>query len=108
MVYLWEGRERVDSRQTGPEGRFEFEVEADTVYSLYVFADDEEVPGYEYLPSLSEVTVSEGDEMVISLPPAASLIIDGDVQFVEAEDLPSSTPYSTRLQEKSWNRTVSL
>jgi hypothetical protein len=94
MVYLWEGRERVDSRQTGPEGRFEFEVEADTVYSLYIFADDEEVPGYEYLPSLSEVTVSEGDEMVISLPPAASLIIDGDVQFVEAEDLPSSVLYT--------------
>ena len=94
MVYLWEGIVNIDSRLTGPEGRFEFEVEADAVYALYAFADDEEKPGYEYLPSRSDATASGVDEVVMTLSPAASLILEGDIQFVESEDLPSSVMYS--------------
>ena len=93
MVYLWEGTVNIDSRLTGPEGRFEFEVEADAVYALYAFADDEEKPGYEYLPSRSDATASGVDEVVMTLSPAASLILEGDIQFVESEDLPSSFLY---------------
>jgi hypothetical protein len=94
MVYLWEGTSNIDSRLTGPEGRFEFEVEADVVYALYAFADNKEKPGYEYLPSRSDATASVVDEVFMILSPAASLILEGDIQFVESEDLPSSVMYS--------------
>ena len=109
MVYLWEGTVNIDSLLTGPEGRFEFEVEADAVYALYAFADDEEKPGYEYLPSRSEATASGVDEVVMTLSPAASLILEGDIQFVESEDLPSSFLYFVidPSSGRSWSRTVS-
>jgi hypothetical protein len=92
-VYLWEEGRTVGSAVTGPDGLFEFEVEADTVYTLYAFADDER-PGYEYLPSRSELTASGVDEVLMTLAPAASLVMEGDIQFVAAEDLPSSVLYS--------------
>jgi len=93
-VYLWEGRQLIESSVTGPEGAFEFTVEPGTAYALYAFADNEATPGYDYVPSRLEVITSGADEVVMTLKPAVSVILEGDIQFVESEDLPSSLLYS--------------
>jgi len=92
-VTAWLGMEAVASVRTGSDGLFDLEVEAETRYSVYVFADDESTPGVDYLPSRVEASPADRDELRFTLAPAASLTFDGDIQFVESEELPMSVLY---------------
>ena len=89
-VHLWEGGTRVGQEATGPDGAFEFQAELGAAYSLYAFADIEATAAYDYAPSRAEVVATGADEVVMTLGPGASVIVEGDIQFVESEDLPSS------------------
>jgi len=92
-VSVWLGKEAVASGSTGADGRFEIEVEAEVRYAVYVFADDESTPGVDYLPSRAESAPSDRDELRFNLVSAASLFLEGDIQFVESEELPFSVVY---------------
>jgi len=92
VVSVWLGREPVASYRTGPDGRFDIGVEAGSRYVVYVFADDDATPGVDYLPARAEAA-PDGGELRFILAPAASLVFEGDVQFVESEGLPLSVVY---------------
>ncbi|MBS7638274.1 hypothetical protein KEJ49_05250 [Candidatus Bathyarchaeota archaeon] len=95
-VSIWVGGELVASGTTGMDGSFDIPVREDRRYSVYVFADDGETPGVDYLPSRRDASPSEG-ELLFILSPAASLVLSGDIMFVESEELPYSIQYSVHL-----------
>ncbi len=95
-VSVWLDRELLASGTTGNDGRFDIPVREDRRYTLYVLADDGATPGVDYLPSRGEASPSDR-ELVFALSPAASLILSGDVMFVESEELPYSLRYSVHL-----------
>ncbi|RLI07559.1 hypothetical protein DRO42_07910, partial [Candidatus Bathyarchaeota archaeon] len=92
VVSVWLGREPVAWCRTGPDGRFDIGVEAGSRYMVYVFADDDATPGVDYLPARAEAA-PDGGELRFILAPAASLVFEGDIQFVESEELPLSVVY---------------
>jgi len=79
-------------RTSGPEGGFEFEAEPGTSYTLYAIADLDESPGYDYLPSRLDVSYDQSAD--ITLRPGGSIALDGSVQFVDSENLPTSYVYA--------------
>jgi len=93
-ILIWLGEEQVASGSTGADGRFEILVEAEARYAIYVFADDDSTPGVDYLPARLEAVPSDRDELNFTLVSAASLVFDGDIQFVESEELPFSVVYT--------------
>ncbi|UCH56807.1 MAG: hypothetical protein JSV18_05515 [Candidatus Bathyarchaeota archaeon] len=87
-VSLWAEEELLTSTVTDPSGVFELEAIGES-FIVYALADLEETSGIDYLPARAEVTGDAG-EIVLTLLPGASLILEGDIQFVESEDLPDS------------------
>ena len=92
-VSVWLGDDLIASGRTGSDGSFDIDVEADTRYAVYVFADDDSTSGVDYLPSRAEAEPPEGGELRLTLVSAASLVFEGDIQFVESEELPLSVVY---------------
>jgi len=93
IVSIWLGKHFMASDRTGVDGNFSIQVGEDTLYIVSVFADYESTPGFDYLPSQIEAAPSDDDELIFNLRPAASLVFEGDIQFVESEELPSSITY---------------
>jgi hypothetical protein len=91
-VLIYQERHFLEKRASGPDGKFEFEVEPGIHYTLYTIADLERSPGFDYLPS--RLDVSYGQAANITLRPGGSLTLDGDVQFVDSENLPTSYMYA--------------
>ena len=91
---IWYGEEFLARLSMDHEGRFQIEVEANTVYTIYVYSDDGSTPGVDYLPSRIEARPWEGNTYVINLLPAASVVFEGDVQFVESDEVAFSTVYT--------------
>ncbi|MFQ6053439.1 MAG: FtsX-like permease family protein, partial [Candidatus Bathyarchaeia archaeon] len=92
-VSAWLGDGFIASARTEADGRFELEVEPGARYVVYVFADDGSTPGVDYLPSRAEAAPSDGD-LRFTLVEGASLALEGDIQFVESEELPYFVLYS--------------
>ncbi len=90
---LWYGRGLIDVVETDADGRFELQFLDDRQYSLILFADDLSTPGVDHLPV--RVDDLPDAELIVNLKPAASLIVEGDIQFVESEELPTEVIYST-------------
>ncbi|KON30575.1 hypothetical protein AC482_03485 [miscellaneous Crenarchaeota group-15 archaeon DG-45] len=94
VVSVWRGRSPVASTTTGADGRFYADVKEDARCSVYVFADDPSTPGVDYLPDRAEAEPANGRELSFRLVSAASLVLEGDIQFVESEELPTSVVYA--------------
>jgi ABC-type lipoprotein release transport system permease subunit len=62
-------------------------------YALYALANVQDTPGFDYIPSRIE-GIAPMDKVRIVLAPGASIIIEGDLLFVESENLPSELEYS--------------
>ncbi len=92
-VSAWVQKNQVAEVKTGADGRFEIEVGAEDRCDIYAFADDGSTPGIDFMPARLEVSASDGDELSITLTSAASLVINGDIQFVVSEKLPLSVHY---------------
>jgi len=93
QVSVWLGRSLITATQTNNEGNFNLEVELDSRYSILVFADLDETPGIDYFPVINNLT-SINENYTVDLKSAASIIISGDLQFVEIEDIPNNIIYS--------------
>jgi hypothetical protein len=91
-VLVYQDNHFLGRRESGPEGVFELEAEPGTSYTLYTFADLEESPGFDYL--LSRIDVSDGQSAEVALSAGGSFTMDGDVQFVDSENLPTSFMYA--------------
>lgn len=75
--------------QTAPSGFFIFKVTKEVgyqAYRVYAYMDAELSAGVDYVPALWDVTVREGvtASYVFNLIPAASIIMDGEIRFVES------------------------
>ena len=65
IVYLYSDRVLLDKVSSDEAGRFSFDVEG-TPLTLYALFDDENTPGYDYVPSRAEVDSQFTDvEMVL-------------------------------------------
>ena len=93
-VSLWSRGAKISSHVAGPDGLFAIEAEAGGTYDVVAFADESSTPGVDYFPVLVSGARPDGDGLVLALQPAASLILEGDIQFVESEELPTAVIYS--------------
>ncbi|MGD2200744.1 MAG: carboxypeptidase-like regulatory domain-containing protein, partial [Candidatus Bathyarchaeota archaeon] len=91
-VSLWEEDILLATTRTGSDGAFIFEGEFEGGYTVSVVGNLPETPGYDFVPA--RVGIRSGEEGVIKLRPGASVVLEGDVQFVETSYLPSSFQYS--------------
>jgi ABC-type antimicrobial peptide transport system permease subunit len=78
---------------TQKNGRFNVSGLEKQNYVILIFFDNNSTPGVDYLPSLIEISSTERKDVVIILEPAASIHLDGDIQFFESEELPRITSY---------------
>ncbi|MBC8224107.1 hypothetical protein H8E65_05930 [Candidatus Bathyarchaeota archaeon] len=93
-VSLWFGRKHFTSALTDAEGFFELEYEAVTGYNVSVYADDPSTPGVDYLPVWVQFADLLEPGAVITLRPGASLLLEGDVQFVFSNSIPENLLYA--------------
>lgn len=93
-VSLWFGRGLKASGVVDQEGYFDLEAELGPEARVLVFSDDPSTPGVDHIPHWVEASRFQGDGPVVVLEPAASLVMEGDIQFVESEGLPESTRFS--------------
>ncbi len=93
-VSLWHANNLESSNVTGPVGLFEIATGEEAEYDLVFFADEPSTPGVDYLPVRVEVRPPDLEWLDVSLKQAASLVLEGDIQYVESEELPISILYA--------------
>ena len=93
-VSLWFGRKHFTSAYTDAEGFFELEYGAVTGYNVSIFANDPSTPGVDYLPAWIQFEDLLEPGTVVTLRPGASLLLEGDVQFVVSNSLPEELLYA--------------
>ena len=79
--------------QTGPNGVFSIEVPPGE-YTLIVYADEPETPGFDYLPAAVDIDGDFDGEVVLNYGSTLSFI--GDIQFVDTENIPLKITYSVQ------------
>ena len=72
--------------ETDSNGFFTLQIDQGVV-NILVYSDDKTTPGFDYVPALVKVDVS--NRTTIVLLEGASAQFEGDVQFVETESLPT-------------------
>jgi ABC-type lipoprotein release transport system permease subunit len=100
---------------TGKNGYYEFLVDSDVSGRVYAYSDDPHSPGYDYVPLFQSVTVAEGNVMNLrfSLVPAASILFEGDLLFVDSSRPPEAFSFTVVPEEllpesKSWVLTYGM
>ncbi|MBS7619647.1 FtsX-like permease family protein [Candidatus Bathyarchaeota archaeon] len=92
-VYVWSGND-IANIETDSNGFFELPVDPDRAYTVYIYKDEEDTEGFDYLPSRKIVEPNQAETLTFVLFPAASILLKGDLQLVESEELPSLISYS--------------
>ena len=93
-VSLWFGRKHFTTAYTDSEGLFELEYDGVTGYNVSVYADDPSTPGVDYLPVWLQFADLLEPGTVVTLRPGASLLLEGDVQFVFSNSIPEDHLYA--------------
>ena len=91
-VYIYVGNDFRGTTVSDSGGIFEFEAEPALNYTLYTMAGMGGAGGFDYLPSLIEI--SPGKPADVTLSPGGTVTLDGDIQFVDSENLPTSFVYA--------------
>ncbi|TRO49176.1 FtsX-like permease family protein, partial [Candidatus Bathyarchaeota archaeon] len=91
---LWFGRKHFTSDYTDSEGFFELEYYGTTGYNISIYSDDPSTPGVDYLPAWMQFNDLKEPGAVVTLRPGASLLLEGDVQFVVSNSLPEDLLYT--------------
>jgi len=75
----------VETERTDVEGEFNLMVSDGSSYRVYVYYDDLSSHGFDYVPSFKDLTRS-GENVVLTfrLLPAASILFEGSLWFVES------------------------
>lgn len=101
-ISVWLRNKRVAVQRSNSDGYFEIELDIGSDYTLYIFADNSSTPGIDYIPSRYSSISTNIDVLEVTLEQAASLVIEGEIQFVESEKIPLSLLYSV-IDPKSNN-----
>lgn len=92
-VFVWRHPTLVHESRTDGDGSFSLSLVSGS-YDLYVHADDPSTPGVDYIPYHAIVGDVEGDgPLVIELKAGASVVFQGNIQFVDTEELPMRIGY---------------
>jgi ABC-type lipoprotein release transport system permease subunit len=90
-VSVWTYQRLVETVITNDSGRFALEVNREIPYQIYIYYDDLDSPGFDYIPVIKELHPSRGNvTLSIRLLPAASILFSGNFWFVE-----STNPFET-------------
>ncbi|MFH1179387.1 MAG: carboxypeptidase-like regulatory domain-containing protein, partial [Candidatus Bathyarchaeota archaeon] len=85
MIRVFEENREIAIFRTGSNGVFDVELSPGQ-YTLTVYADNVETPGFDYLPAVVEVDDGFDDEIVLGF--GATLRFEGDFQYIDTENLP--------------------
>ncbi|MBM3291842.1 hypothetical protein FJY84_04105, partial [Candidatus Bathyarchaeota archaeon] len=77
---------------TGDDGKFAIQPE-DGFKQIVITYDNKSSLGWDFVPTIISINELNEKEISIKLIPACSLVPEGDIQFVETENLPTSTTY---------------
>jgi len=91
-VFIYLGNSFQWKTDSDPDGVFEFEAEPAINYTLYTIASMDGADGFDYLPSRIEVSLGKSADVTLS--PGGTLTLDGDIQFLDSENLPTSFVYA--------------
>jgi ABC-type antimicrobial peptide transport system permease subunit len=91
QIYIYHDGSKIASGTTNNEGEFLFSDLPGT-FEIVVYADLNSTLGVDYLP-YRQIN-SNVDKLQINLTPAASIYIEGTVQFIDSEKLPLETFYN--------------
>jgi len=92
-IGLWFKRVLIAENMTEGGGYFEVWAEVEPDYRLLISADHLDTPGIDFLPSWVHSSNLSSNVKSYYLRPAASLILEGDIQFVEFGNLPEYVLY---------------
>ncbi len=82
LPYQWQ---LVETAQTDGDGTFTLMVSDRTSYRIYAYYDDSRSPGFDFTPSFKDLTRSDEDTtLTFRLLPAASILFEGSLWFVES------------------------
>jgi len=89
-VAAWRNENLLKEVETDANGRFNLDVEMPAIITVYL--DLENTTGFDYLPALYNFT---GESTLdITLLPAATVTVVGDIQYVTSEELPLGVSYT--------------
>jgi hypothetical protein len=92
-IYIYYDGTLLGTSSTNENGEFSLDNLTES-FEVIVFADLESTPGVDYLPYSSKKL--SGENVLIELKPAASIIIQGSLQFIDSEKLPLQEYYIVR------------
>lgn len=90
IIRVFEENREIAIFRTGSNGVFNVELSPGQ-YTLTVYADNVETPGFDYLPAVVEVDDGFDGEIVLGF--GATLRFEGDFQYIDTENLPLKTSY---------------
>ena len=88
--------------KTTNNGYYSISVEDEILCRVYAYYDDPASPGYDYLPKLSTLNLKKGEEvnLLFDLMPAASIILEGALLFVDSPRPPETVGFLVSPEEK--------
>jgi ABC-type lipoprotein release transport system permease subunit len=88
--------------KTTTNGHYSISVEDEFLCRVYAYYDNPTSPGYDYLPKLSTLNLKKGEEvnLLFDLVPAASIILEGALLFVDSPHPPETVSFSVSPEEK--------
>jgi ABC-type lipoprotein release transport system permease subunit len=93
IVVVVEGVSEVLKTNTNSDGSFNAEVQGTNI-SVYVYADLPETPGVDYIPLYTKAQPQSILQIV--LMPGSSILINGNIQYVDTENIALKTTYLVR------------
>lgn len=88
------GRAQIMSVITDEKGHFEMMGDFGPEHKLLINCDIPTTPGADYMPVWLNASRFTDEDLVVTLRPAASLIVEGDLLFVEINELPVAIVFS--------------
>lgn len=96
-ITVWKNFLLLSQEYTNTLGLFTVQVPRGGDYKVYICADDPNTTGWDYLPALKEISSPTGDvDLTVELWPAASVIVDNDIQFVDMTTPTRTYTYEVR------------
>jgi hypothetical protein len=100
VVVVVEGISEVLRTTTGSDGTFNADVQGNNI-SILVYADLPETPGVDYIPF--HTGAQPQSTLSIVLLPGSSILINGNIQYVDTENIALKTTYLVKGEN---NRTA--
>ncbi|MBD3205113.1 FtsX-like permease family protein [Candidatus Bathyarchaeota archaeon] len=100
-VYIFDDGSLISTSLTDTKGEFDIDSVPES-FEIIVYADSNLTTGVDYLPYSDMRTA--GEQIIIELKPASSIILQGSLQFIDSEKLPLQEYYIVKdIDNKTLN-----